>query len=69
MSGKDRVEVFVLVCERDTFDPLESTGAIILEQKTTTANSPTDLESHPLRLSGKLGRTRIAKLQFIEEWK
>lgn len=60
-------EIYVVVVERDHKDPLCSHGAIVWETYTNRASLEEARQLVKTR-GGDLGRTRIAKLEFIEDW-
>lgn len=58
-------DIYVLVVERDTHKPEDGGRPIVFEQYTDDA-SLEKVQSFQTRLGNQYGKTRIAKLQFIE---
>lgn len=60
-------DIYILTAERDTFDKREDSRAIAFEQYTDNgAASLKNVKAFQKRLGDKYGKTRIAKLEFID---
>jgi len=63
----DNENLYVLVCERDTYDPESDSRAIVLEQFADVgAASLESVKTKQAKLGDRYGKTRIAKLLFID---
>lgn len=61
-------EIYVLVCERDTYEPRFDSRAIVMEQSAEQGDASLEaIKARQKYIGDKYGKTRIAKLQFIEE--
>lgn len=58
-------EIYVVVAERDTFEPQPDNRPIVFEQYADKA-SLADAMAHQKRLGNRYGHTRIARLVFVE---
>jgi hypothetical protein len=62
-------EIYILAVERDTYEPDETSRSIVFEQNIDNgAGTLEAVKAHQQRLGGRYGKTRIAKLDFIEDW-
>ncbi|MEW8001038.1 MAG: hypothetical protein AB2795_21055 [Candidatus Thiodiazotropha endolucinida] len=64
----DDGELFVVTAERDTFDVREDSRSIVFEQHLDHGAANLDnVKEFQRRLGDKYGKTRIARLVFIDE--
>jgi len=60
-------EIYVLVCERDTYTPEEGGRPIVFEQYIDRGHATLDaIKAFQKRLGDKYGKTMIARLDFID---
>lgn len=61
-------EIYVLVLERDTYEPQEDSRPIVFEQAIDRgAASLESIKAFQRKIGDRYGKTRIAKLEFIED--
>lgn len=61
-------DIYVLVAERDTRTPDEESRPIVWEQYVDGDSASLEsVQAHQDRLGDAYGKTRIARLQFIDE--
>jgi len=65
IEHQDEQEIYVVVAERDTYDVREDSRPIVFETCTDTATLE-NAQSLRDRVGNRYGKTRIAKLQFID---
>lgn len=61
-------EIYVLIAERDTYQPEPDSRAIVFEQYLDQGAATLEaMKARQKQMGQTYGKTRIAKLQFIEE--